>query len=177
MQPIQIAISNWPNSNVSDSIVITIAIFALLVSLYSAYLSRAEHKLSSRPYVWAANYAVQDEQHTRLIPQNDKIRLKVFNAPAKINELCVCFKIDGVKAFSHRESDFVRFPDETSEWSFVVGINDINDIILQSAHKELQRCVFISYTAINHRQVFEYTLIQHFNALDGQWRSIKETSS
>ena len=57
MDATKIVIENWPKTNhLLVYIPLLIALFALAVSLYSAYLTRKSFIMSHRPYVWASSY-------------------------------------------------------------------------------------------------------------------------
>ena len=85
MEPIKIFIENWPAQDfLAQCIPIVIAAVAVVVSLYSAYLSRKAFNHSSRPYVWASSYGVVDQQRQCINPVPQRLAYRVKNSPAKI---------------------------------------------------------------------------------------------
>jgi hypothetical protein len=173
MMPIKIFVANWPEQNfVAQYIPILIAAVAVLVALYSAYLSRKAFNHSSRPYVWAASYGVVDQERRCVEPVPWRLAYRVKNSPAKIKLSCVCITLGAEEVFKHTEENFVRFPDDSSEWSFSVAQNEFNEIMQKhrSSNARLIRKVFVKYMSLGGATTYEYDLRQEFVSADNQWR-------
>ncbi|MCL1127757.1 hypothetical protein [Shewanella surugensis] len=129
MEPFKIFIENWPSSDlVALYTPICIAAVAVIVSWYSAHLSRRSFNLSSRPYVWASNYGVIDQTNRTITPIPWRLGYRVKNSPAQVIENIVSIKLGSVEIFSHKGENFVRFPDESSEWTFTIGEDSVDPI-------------------------------------------------
>jgi hypothetical protein len=70
--------------------------------------------------------------------------------------------LGSVEIFSHKAENFVRFPDDNSEWSFSIGQEHFNSIMKQ--HKSLDdilyRKVRVVYSSFGSSENFEYVLTQ-----------------
>jgi hypothetical protein len=172
--PIKVFIDNWPGQ---DLVVlyapILIAALALLGTLYSAYLSRKAFRLSSRPYIWAASYGHIDQQGA-LIPLPNMLAFRIKNSPAKVEQSSIAIILGSEEVFSFSEVSYVRFPDDSSDWSFTIG-NSEWDAILQkyrSSNEKLIRNVSVEYGTLGERSRYEYHLIQEFISADNQWKDV-----
>ena len=86
--------------------------------------------------------------------------------------------LNEVALSSHTEKDFVRFPDETSEWSFSFG-NDEFDKIMNRPISELsilKRVISIIYTTMDGKKKYNYKLEQFFVPAENQWKDNSEKS-
>ena len=169
MDPIKSFIDNWP---------VVIATLALAVSLYSAYLSRKVFIHSSRPYVWASSYGFFDKEYNRLIPMPHLLAYRVKNSPAKIEFNCVKLTLGDQEILKHTETNFVRFPDDFSEWSFSIGEDEFKAILekQKSSNSQLLRNVFVKYASLNGGKKYEHHLKQEFIATDNQWKDSESRS-
>ena len=176
MTPIKILIENWPEQDfLAQYIPIVIAAVALLVSWYSAYLSRKAFNHSSRPYVWASSYGVVDQERKCITPVPHRLAYRVKNSPTKIKLSCVSVTLGAEEIFKHMEENFVRFPDDSSEWSFSIGQNEFSEIMQKhrSSNAQLIRKVFVKYMSLDGGTTYEYQLKQEFVSADNQWRDIE----
>ena len=108
---------------------IIIALIALTVSLYTAYLSRRSFIAAHRPYIWALSYSFLDPDHKTLRPVPSMVGYRVLNAPAKVAVCSVKIVLGERTLLSHTEKAFVRFPDANSEWTFSLGTEDMKSIL------------------------------------------------
>jgi len=180
MVPMKIFIENWPEQDfLALYIPIAIALAALGVAWYSAHLSRKSYRHSSRPYVWASSYGVIDQEHHCIIQEPQRVAYRVKNSPAKIKLSSVSIILDAVEIFNHKELDYVRFPDDSSESGFLIGKDQFNDILKKhsSSSSQLIRKVFVKYTSLNGGTVYEFYLKQEFIAEDNQWRDVESQAS
>ncbi|MBI3777182.1 MAG: hypothetical protein HY273_16845 [Gammaproteobacteria bacterium] len=176
MEPIKIFIENWPAQDfLAQYIPIVIAAVAVVVSLYSAYLSRKAFNHSSRPYVWASSYGVVDQERRRIIPVPQRLAYRVKNSPAKIKLSSVSVSLGAEEIFNHTEENFVRFPDDSSEWSFSIGEDEFNELLQKhrSSNTQLLRKVFVKYMSLDGGTTYEYHLKQGFISADNQWKDIE----
>jgi hypothetical protein len=176
----KIFIENWPEQDfLALYIPIAIALAALGVAWYSAHLSRKSYRHSSRPYVWASSYGVIDQEHHCIIQEPQRVAYRVKNSPAKIKLSSVSIILDAVEIFNHKELDYVRFPDDSSESGFLIGKDQFNDILKKhsSSSSQLIRKVFVKYTSLNGGTVYEFYLKQEFIAEDNQWRDVESQAS
>ena len=180
MVPMKIFIENWPEQDfLALYIPIAIALAALGVAWYSAYLSRKSYRHSSRPYVWASSYGVIDQQHHCIIQVPQSVAYRVKNSPAKIILASASIVLDTEEIFNHIELNYVRFPDDSSEWRFVIGTDQFDEILKKhsSSSSQLIRKVFIKYTSLNGGTIYKFHLKQEFIAKDKQWRDIESQAS
>lgn len=144
MDTIRLIVENWqPTPWYKDWIPIIIAIIALLTSLVSLYWTRAEFIRNTRPFVWAASYGVIDHEKQTIIPIPFRIAFRVKNAPARISKLEIQINLNEDQLFVGADENLVRYPDETSEWSFSLG-KDHFEKIMSRSHE--QKAKLISLT-------------------------------
>lgn len=172
-----VIIENWPKTNYfSQYMPIVIAIIALVASLYSAYLSRKAFIAAHRPYVWGSNYGVIDHEKKTIIQVPSRVACRVKNAPAKIIRMNVKINICSEQLFDHTDNNYVRFPDETSEWHFNIGKDEFQRIMNRPAEakSELVRLVSIEYSSLYGGKIYHYKLQQSFNLDENQWQGTAE---
>ncbi len=180
MESIKIFIENWPTTNwVAQYTPIVIAAIAVIVSLYSAYLSRRSFDLSSRPYVWASSYGVVDQGKRHIDPVPQRVGYRVKNAPAKVLESLISVNLGDEQIFSHNEQNFVRFPDESSEWSFAIGQDSFESIMnkYDTSDQPLIRKVDVKYMALSGGRKYKYSLVQEYIKSENQWKDIGSQAS
>jgi hypothetical protein len=155
-----------------------IAILALAASIYSAYISRVTLISSKRPFIWGLNYSVIGDQNT-IIPIPSKLMLRISNAPAQVIMLSFEVALDNTVLLKNTQTDFVRFPDSGSEWSFCISKDDFENIIDKiSMSKDIaSRIVVIRYKAIDGSSIYTYELHQKFDKGENQWHNLKEISN
>jgi hypothetical protein len=180
VEPIKIAIQNWPESNgLYDNLSTIIAILAFAASIYSAYLSRVALISSKRPFVWGMSYGVIDENQKTITPIPHRLALRVSNAPAQIKMQSVRVTLNTAVLLEHIETDFVRFPDDRSEWNFSIGESDFVAIInkIRGSADVAFRVIVINYKAVDGNSTYTYELHQKFDKNENQWRNYKEKSN
>ena len=173
MESIKILIENWPEPSIlAQYTPVFIAGVALIVSLYSAYLSRRSFNLSSRPYVWASSYGVIDQSKNCIIPVPQQLAYRIKNTPAKVKESNVIIYLGSEEIFAHEETDYVKFPDESSEWFFSIGEKEFTEIMkkYKSSSDKLFRNVLVKYVSLSGGKVFEYSLKQEFIEVENNWK-------
>lgn len=175
MHQVSVVISNWPEFNLSDVAALFVAVVALGISLYSAYLSRKSNILASRPYVRAASYAVIE--NGKPIPQPDKLAYRVHNRPARIIKESIRVLYEGEMIFEHCKNNSVRFPDDRSESSFIFGGDIFSGFMSRPDLSKLERRIDIVFAAIDGGGRYQYLLRQKFNQHEGQWRDIEESTT
>jgi hypothetical protein len=171
----KVIIENWPKANYFVTWVpIVVALIALLVSLRSASFAKKAFVKAHRPYVWAISYAVPDSENKTLIPVPSRIGYRVKNAPAKIISSNIEINLDKQQLFSDLQENFVRFPDDKSEWSFGFSKEKFEEIIKQSGKdkSKLLRVIALKYSSLDGGKIYSYELRQSFIPVDNQWRDI-----
>ena len=179
MEPLKILIDNWPVTNlVTVYTPIFIAAVAVVVSLYSAHISRKSFLLSSRPYIWAANYGVIDQANRTITPVPSRLMYRVNNSPAKVLESKVSVLLGRKELFSHDQNDYVCFPDEGGEWTFSIGQDEFERIMneFKSSNETLYRKVKFKYSDLGKLGKFEYELNQEFVTVENQWKDISSNA-
>jgi len=172
MDPIRVIIENWLSTPwYIEWIPIIIAIIALFTSLVSLYWTREEFIRNTRPFVWASSYGVVNHEEKTIIPIPHRIAFRVKNSPAKISKLKVQINLDEVQLFLNTEENFVRFPDETSEWSFGFSKDAFGNIMDRPSEQQskLRRIISIKYSSLGGRKKYHYELEQSYNPLENQW--------
>lgn len=175
----KVMIENWPNNPWhKDWIPILIAVIALFTSVVSLYWTRQEFIKTSRPYVWASNYGVIDSERKTIIPIPFRFAFRVKNNPARIIKVDIEIKYNAEKLFSHVIENIVRFPDETSEWTFSISQAEFQEIMNRSDEdkKKLIRTIEIKYSSLDGGKIYKYKLKQTFEPLDNQWKDTDENA-
>ncbi len=111
-----------------------------------------------------------------LIPIPFRIAYCVRNAPARIIRTEVTINLDAIPLLTHKETNFVRFPDDRSEWSFAVGEEDFKKIMNRSNEDKakLSRLVLLEYSSLDGGKTYHYKLQQSFNPAENQWKDNSE---
>jgi hypothetical protein len=180
MDVTKVIIENWPNTNILlQSIPIIIAVIALGISLYTIHLTRKSFIASHRPYVWGGNYGVIDLDKKTISPIPHRVIYRVKNAPAKILESKVKITLNGESLLNHKNINFVRFPDEKSEWNFGIGEAKYKQIMNRSVENQanLLRHISIKYSLLGGGEKYKYTLEQSFVPADNQWKDKTEQAN
>lgn len=170
-------IENWSNNVwIKDWIPIIIAIIALITSILSLYWTRREYIRNSRPYVWASNYGVVDSERKTIIQVPFRVGFRVKNSPARIRSTTIeLFDITD-KIFARKLESLVRYPDESSEWSFAIGQSDFASIMNRTDEKkaDLTRKIKIKYSSLDGGRTYTYELHQKFVPIENQWSDTYE---
>lgn len=176
MDTLKVVIENWPEKHLLEYIPIIIAVIAVIVSLYSVYLTRESFIASHRPYVWASNYGVIDPDKKTIIPIPFRVAYRVRNSPAKIIRTEVKVNLRAEPLLVYNDQNIVRFPDERSEWSFSIGEEDFKKIMNRSNEEKakLSRFISIEYSSLDGERIYHYKLQQSFNPTDNQWKDTTE---
>jgi hypothetical protein len=177
MDTLKVIIENWPKTNyLTVYVPIIIALIAIGVSLYNVYLTRKSFIMSHRPYVWGINYGVIDHDKKTIIPIPSKLFYRVKNSPAKIIRTNVKISLPNEIFIDHSADNFVRFPDEKSEWTFEIGKEKFDQIMNRSDEdkSKLLRFISIQYSSLDGGKIYNYELKQEFIPIDNQWRDISE---
>jgi hypothetical protein len=177
LETIKVVVENWPKTKLFlEYMPVAIAVIALVVSLYSVYLTRKSFIASHRPYVWAINYGVIDSERKTIIPIPFRVNFRVNNAPAKIVRMEVKIKHGVQELIVHADSNIVRFPDERSEWSFSIRKDEFEKVMDRSDDDKtkLSRFISIEYSSLDGGRIYHYKLQQSFNPAENQWKGITE---
>ena len=177
MEATKVIIENLPNTPwYKDWIPISIAVIALIMSIISLYWTRKEYTKSSRPFVWASNYGVIDAENKTILPIPFRIGCRVKNSPARILQMDVNIFLNKKVLFTHTEKNYVRFPDENSEWSFTIGKKEFEQIMNRpnSEKSNLVRIISINYSSLDGSRIYHYKLEQLFIQADNQWKDTDE---
>ena len=180
MDVTKVVIENWPKTNyLLEYLPILIAVVAVAISLYSAHLTRKSFIASHRPYVWASNYGVIDHDKKTIIPIPHRVGYRVKNSPAKIISTEVAIRLSNEILLSHKDENIVRFPDESSEWSFSIGDKDFENIINRANEdkSKLIRHISIKYSSLGGGKIYHYELQQTFAPNENQWKDKSEKAS
>jgi hypothetical protein len=180
MDVTKVIIENWPKADhILEYLPIIIAVTAVAVSLYSAYLTRRAFIASHRPFVWASNYGVVDHDKKTITQIPHRIAYRVKNSPAKIISTEVIIRLNNEALLSHKDANIVRFPDESSEWSFSIGIADFERMMNRSNEDKakLIRNISVKHSSLNGREGYYYELQQTFDPVENQWKDKSATAS
>ncbi len=180
MDRVRVIIDNWQHDPwYREWIPILIALISLITSLILLYWARKENIISHRPYVWASNYGVIDSEHKTVIPIPFRVGFRVKNSPARILSLRIYFFLNSTQLFNYTQSQFVRFPDENSEWNFGIGQSEFEKIMDKTPDEKasLRRKIEIKYSSLDGGKEYEYKLEQKYILLNNQWQDIAETAN
>ncbi len=178
MKPLKIFIENFSEPAVwyADWAPIIVALCALVVSIFALYWSRNQYVNSSRPFVWAIDFAVLNEKgHLIYLPQ--RIAIRVTNAPAKIIQARYHFYFisERGKEYIHKnkESVAIRFPDEKSQATYDVG--DFEQLIeKRKVGEELERYIRIDYSDLSENKKYMYESNSIYDFQEKLWKVISE---
>lgn len=179
MNAINISVANWPETDLVYQVVpIMIAVFALLISLYTAYLSRRSFEMASRPYLSANNYGIVTKDNV-LLPDPLRIKFELVNSPSRIviQELKILLEEEVLHEFQRK--DVVQFPMINGEWTYTIRKEEF-DIILEKHSKskqKLKRLVYFEYRALSGGKTYTYSLEQDFVPENSQWSNVSSTAT
>lgn len=176
MDTVNVIVENWPKKNLLEYIPVVIAVIALVLSLYSVFLTRSSFIASHRPYVWATNYGVIDPDRKTIIPIPFRVAYRVTNAPARIVRTQVTISLSTKPVLTHEETNLVRFPDDRSEWSFGIGEEEFKKLMNRSEEDKakLSRLIMVEYSSLDGGKTYHYRLQQSFSPAENQWKDISE---
>ncbi|MBI9037987.1 MAG: hypothetical protein JEY97_07635 [Bacteroidales bacterium] len=169
MEVSKVIIENWPKTPWYKNWPLIIAIIALLC------WTRNEFIRSVRPFVWASNYRVIDSNNFE-IPIPYKVAFRVKNSPARISRMDVKIILNKNVLLSYTEKDIVRYPDESTEWYFIIGGEQYNKIMEQFdiEKSKLIRDISIEYSSLDNCKIYHFELEQLFVPNDNQWKTTFE---
>ena len=177
MDATKIIIENWPKTNpLLVYVPLFIALIALAVSLYSAYLTRKSFIMSHRPYVWGVNYGVIDPDKKTIIPIPHRVGYRVKNSPAKIIKMEVKISLNKETLLVYTKENLVKFPDEKSEWTFGIGKDDFERMMDRPDEdkSKLIRLISLEYSSFDGGKIYHYKLKQSFEPSENQWKDTSE---
>lgn len=177
MDTLKVIIENWPKTkHFLEYMPVAIAVIALVVSLYSVYLTRKSFIASHRPYVWGSNYGVVDSENKTIIPIPFRVAYRVKNAPARIIRTEVTISLNAEPLLTHVETNIVRFPDDMSEWGFSVGEEEFIKVMNRSTEdrSKLSRLISLEYSSLDGGKTYHYKLRQSFSPAENQWKDTGE---
>lgn len=161
--------------NTIKTLPIIVSILALAIS---TYYTRKSFVASHRPYVWAVNYAFINGSNI-YVPVPEKVAYRVKNSPAKIISVEIKILLNDQVLLSETEKDAVRFPDDRSEWTFSIGIEEFKKIMNRSDEEKnkILRLIRINYSSIDGEGNYHYTLNQSYNSIEKNWKMLKEDAN
>lgn len=177
MDTVKVIVENWPKTkHFLEYMPVVIAVIALLVSLYSVYLTRNAFIASHRPYVWASNYGVIDADRKTIIPIPFRVAYRVKNAPARILRAEVKINLGAKELLAHSDHNMVRFPDERSEWSFSISKDQFEEIMNRPVDEKgkLSRLISVEYSSLDGGKNYNYKLVQSYSPAENQWKDTNE---
>ena len=173
MDTINVLIKELPEQGwLKDWLPLLTAFLALLISFYSAYLSRKEQVRASRPFVWAMNFATLDDKNNA-IEQPQTFAYKILNAPAIINTSIKVFAIssngDNTKDLHfHKEENQVKYPNESVQYTY--AIPDFDKLIIDANNYEtIVRIINISYKSLAGGNDYTYEIRSKYNHKQKRW--------
>ncbi len=158
---------------------IIIALLALIVSLLSLRWAISQFRASSRPYVWAMNFATLNEQQL-LVNQLSTVAIKVSNSPAKIKSISYeyCYLANGEKKtlYSYLDNGRVLFPDGASQFTHVYAeLEDERNKLSSDLH--ICRDVKIEYSSLSGKGSYSYSNSSKLLPGKIQWELENEVST
>jgi len=163
MDAVSVVVENWPTGRtLLDYVPVAIAVIALLVSLYSVYLTRKSFIVSQRSCVWAASHAVPDESRQTLAPVPHRMAFRVRNVPARVARMTMEILQDSESLFERSSTDMVRFPDERSELTHSVSEQEFERLMDRPNEEQRrpQRVVSLTYASLDGGRGCKYKLRQ-----------------
>ena len=155
---------------------VIIAAFALLISLYSAHLSRQEFIVANRPYVYVSNR--KNDNGTMDI---NTVLLRCLNAPAQITNKKFCYVV--VKTKENGEEEVAK----TIPWILSTTLNilypsdktdnqvsceyDFKKEILADPNNILRRKVRVDYKEFSSDRTYYFEGNWNYNKKYGVWES------
>lgn len=160
MEPKKVKIEKLPKSPWYKDPPIWIAIFALIATVVSLYLTREQYIKSSRPFVWGTNC---EDQSGHPMPQT--INIGVHNSHARIISLKYGITGDPNNRIPAIEySDRTIYPDLKVIWKVDYG-NKVYSYLFSlpdSIKSKLLRSISIEYSSLDSKKKYHYKLIQSY---------------
>ena len=158
---------------------IIIALLALIVSLLSLRWAIYQFRASSRPYVWAMNFATLNESQ-QLINQLHTVAIKVSNNPARISSISYEFYylVNGERKVlhSHKADSHVLFPDGFSQFTYTYAeFEEEREKLSEKLH--ICRNVEIEYSDLSSKTSYTYSNTSRLLHGKNQWELDKEEST
>jgi hypothetical protein len=177
MDALKVFIENLPL--LADWAAIGIALCALIVSIVSLYWSQIQYRNSIRPFVWLIDFAYLNEQQL-LINQPEVVATRVINAPALIKQMKYEFYVlsgEEKNIFhSHQQSDFVRFPDPSSQATYTV--RELTGKVQQCRPGDkIERYLRVDYSALSGGKEYFFESASKYDFSEQRWRVIYEKAS
>lgn len=181
-EPLRIFVENYPIPNpwYVEWIPITIAIMALAVSIGSLIWSVKQYKRSSRPFVWAMNFATLDNHRQIVINRPETVMISISNSPAKLQKTHYIFYYKTsnkqISVHSYEDSLKVMFPHQQSQYTYTVP--DFGKIVSElPAGIKFERDIRIEYSSLS--SVDDYFFQSHalFDSAENVWRVDSELAT
>ncbi|MBN8669562.1 MAG: hypothetical protein J0L80_02675 [Chitinophagales bacterium] len=173
MNRIKVFIEKWKAEfNIEKTATTAIAVLSFIISVYTICQSQKQFTRNIRPFVWAASYSFHGPNGLQNIPH--RLAYRVKNAPARILSVNVKFMLNDVELFAFPDSNVVRYPDETSEWSHGLNQHTFNQIMNRpiAEQQNLRRIVDIAYQSLDGGDTYTFNMVQGYVPADSQWRDI-----
>jgi hypothetical protein len=180
MKPIKVILENIPKAKkwYFEWTPIFIAVFALIVSILALNWSQEQFTNSSRPFVWIIDFSVLNEKQ-QIINQPQTVAVRVINAPAKImKEQYQYYFIAGSQKRdidNNEKKDFVRFPDEKSQYTYTVGAFE-QALTTRKSGEELKRYVRVDYSGLSGGKEYMYESYSTYDFIENRWQVESETA-
>lgn len=155
---------------------IGIAFVAVTTSVISNCNTRKEYIQTTRPFVWSLDYSVYNDSLNSLVLIPEKVMFLVSNNPAKINKLIFDISLNRNSLFKHTQNEFVRFPEERSEWTYTVPSESIESINRNAEGQlnKLVRTIEIEYSSIYGGTIYHYLKRGVFEPTERKWITFHE---
>lgn len=179
MNSISISIANWPETDVVyKAVPIIIAVCALLISVYTAYISRRSFEMASRPYISANSYGILTKDNV-MHPDPLRIKFDLVNSPSRVITQEFKVMLGGEVLHESEIKDVVQFPMINGEWTYSIGEQEFNRMLKKrsKSSQKLKRLVYFEYQSLNGGKRYVYSLEQEFVPESKQWRSVSSNAT
>jgi hypothetical protein len=159
---------------------IIIALCAIIVSLYSLYLSRRQYRDSSRPFLFSLTNYLAIQNNGAPFHRPEILPYKIINAPAIIKKMKIEFYIQSgpQKTVLHLAeiTDLSIFPADMTESSYNYAELS-EDLSLCTGDSTLKRHVRFDYTALSGGKKYFFEAESEYNFADNTWKRGIEKAS
>ena len=185
MDVVKVVVENWPKAKplLLEWVPVIIAGVAIIISIYSIYLSRKDFIASHRPYVWAATFS--NPVPNKMI-NDSTVMISCVNAPAirtREEYTYIAEKSEGCEDILHTDSELkmqVIYPvgPEKNQVTYTMsGYSKLREAIDDMKIRRILRRVRIDYKEISSNREYFFEGEWEYDREGQTWKPITLTGN